>query len=103
VVRAEDVVGRWGGEEFVILLPQADQNDGVIVAEHLRAAVAAHRFLEAGVPWPQTVTIGGIAMRNPKGLSITRLLEAVDACLYRAKDLGRNRALLERWEAEDRR
>jgi diguanylate cyclase (GGDEF)-like protein len=102
LLRTTDTVGRWGGEEFIILLPRTGYRDGVAVAECLRAAIAAHPFAGGRVPLPQTVTIGGIAVRHLDSVSMEGLLDAVDACLYRAKDAGRNRAHLSKWDGARR-
>jgi diguanylate cyclase (GGDEF)-like protein len=97
-----DTVGRWGGEEFIILLPRTSYRSGIAAAECLRAAIAAHPFAGNCVPLPQTVTIGGVAIRRRSPVSVEGLLDAVDRYLYRAKDAGRNRAHLAKWDREDR-
>jgi two-component system cell cycle response regulator len=82
--RFEDVVGRWGGEEFVVLAPYTDVAAGTALAERLRAAVAAET---GGV----TVSVGGAASGAP---TVTDLLVTADANLYAAKDSGRNRVVV---------
>jgi diguanylate cyclase (GGDEF)-like protein/PAS domain S-box-containing protein len=92
-VRAEDVVCRFGGEEFVIILPTAD-----LAAAHGRAEKICSnlRFLEVvhqGQP-VGTVTVSvGVAAIPEHGATPQRLLEAADAALYRAKREGRNRVM----------
>ena len=98
-VRDDDVVGRFGGEEFVVLLRGVDVDDdrahAEAVAERIRRRVAE---LGVEVPGPTgtivvadfTVSIGG-AMYPPDGADLVGLLEAADAAMYQAKNTGRNR------------
>jgi two-component system cell cycle response regulator len=78
-VRTEDIVGRWGGEEFIVVAPHTSPEAARVLAERLRLAVAAAT--------PVTVSIGG-ACTPAAG---DRLLEVADANLYAAKEAGRNR------------
>lgn len=86
-VRAVDLVGRWGGEEFVVGLPGASEERGLRVAERLRAAVAAIEGAE-GRP-PVTISVGLATLRE--GESLHSVLERADRALYQAKERGRNR------------
>ncbi|MDN5861520.1 MAG: GGDEF domain-containing protein, partial [Pseudonocardia sp.] len=98
-VRTEDVIGRFGGEEFVVLLGDVDADGGYAraeaAAERIRRRVAG---LRVGVPGPAgtnavvdlTVSIGG-ALYPGDGADLVRLLEAADAAMYQAKNTGRNR------------
>jgi len=86
--RKDDFVFRWGGEEFVILLPRTQLDVAMQVAETIRAAVA--RIAIAGLP-RFTVSIG-VARHNPDE-SIDELFKRVDDALYRAKNDGRNKVL----------
>ncbi len=97
-VRDEDLVGRFGGEEFVVLLKGADGDDprsgARAVAERIRERIAALRIAVAG---PQetaiveglTVSIGG-ATTSRDGTDLATLLEIADAAMYEAKRAGRN-------------
>jgi two-component system, cell cycle response regulator len=87
-VRTVDLVGRWGGEEFLIVLPEASEAGARVVAERLRAAVAALPLPEGG---PARVTMSAGAATWQPNESAEQLLERADAALYRAKDRGRNR------------
>lgn len=85
-VRVSDVVGRIGGEEFAILLPDTPVEGGVILAERLRQAVAAARD---GVP-PFTVSLG-VAAGAAGDQGFEEVLKRADQALYRAKRAGRDR------------
>jgi diguanylate cyclase (GGDEF)-like protein len=91
-VRASDVVGRFGGEEFVVVLPGAGSREALRIAERLRA-----RIRELGVAGtddrPLSVSIG-VACAPLDGIALDDLLLAADAALYRAKECGRDRVLL---------
>jgi diguanylate cyclase (GGDEF)-like protein len=87
-VRLEDVVGRWGGEEFVVILDSASAVDAGLVAERLRLRIAAEPVaVEPAGEVPVTVSIG-CAVGPEDG---EELLHHADAALYRAKAGGRNR------------
>ncbi len=84
------LVGRYGGEEFVLLIADATGEAGVMLAEHLRAAIAA--TARAGERESVAVTVSiGIAQYPGDGEEMEALLRAADEALYRAKAAGRNR------------
>jgi diguanylate cyclase (GGDEF)-like protein len=89
-VRKIDVVCRYGGEEFVILLPQTAPEQAFHVAEKLRRAVEEWQF--PGVPRVLTVS-GGVAVYPDHGDTRDELVKAADAALYAAKEAGRNQIL----------
>jgi diguanylate cyclase (GGDEF)-like protein len=86
--RTSDIVGRFGGEEFVALLP-GNLADAKIVAERVRKAFEAAGVTVAGCDLNATVSIG--AASGQPGTDIVALLAAADSALYRAKANGRNR------------
>jgi two-component system cell cycle response regulator len=87
--RVEDVVGRWGGEEFIVILPHCGLDGAVVVSERIRKAVAASPVRsDDGVVIPVTVSIGCT------GGADDRLIERADAALYAAKHAGRNRTVV---------
>jgi diguanylate cyclase (GGDEF)-like protein len=88
VVRSSDFVGRYGGEEFLLLLPGADKPGAVQVAEAIRAAIAAIRV--AGIDRPITASCGVAVLPEDAGDAVT-LFRAADRALYVAKSEGRNR------------
>jgi diguanylate cyclase (GGDEF)-like protein len=85
-VRSSDVVGRWGGEEFMIVCPQAPLAPAARLAERLRRKVEAHRFAVVG---SKTCSFGVAELRPDE--TTTALIGRADAALYRAKQGGRNR------------
>ncbi|WP_290650461.1 sensor domain-containing diguanylate cyclase, partial [Aquisalimonas sp.] len=92
VTRAEDLICRYGGEEFAIILPLADADAAALVAERIRAAVEAAAIpqtREAGCPIV-TMSIGCATATGPN-VEPASLLARADAGVYRAKRLGRNR------------
>ena len=94
-LRAYDLAGRFGGEEFAILLPQAREMDALNVAERLRAHVAAMSIPvddkdESGQVIRLTISVG-VAALNGESRELTDMLAAADAALYHAKETGRNK------------
>jgi len=87
-LRASDFAARFGGEEFILLLPDTDREGAVTVAEKLREAIAAVEV--AGVSRPITATLGVAALPEDAD-EPTTLLRAADRALYLAKSRGRNR------------
>lgn len=91
-MRQSALAARWGGEEFLVILPETDAEGALKVAERLRGAVA-HVRLEETPATPVTVSIG-IAIFPEHGGDDRELLASADRALYRAKNAGRNRAEL---------
>ncbi|MES2316574.1 MAG: sensor domain-containing diguanylate cyclase [Pseudomonadota bacterium] len=98
-LRLSDALGRFGGEEFVVLLIDAELDSAVMVAERIRASIANTEFtLASGVTLPVSVSIGVAALDDfdrehaIDGVA-QELVAHADAALYRAKESGRNRVL----------
>lgn len=95
VSRASDTVARYGGDEFIVILPKASEQDARAFAERLLLAVRGHVFCERSLKLRRTCTIGIAGMRTPKPpVSSGELIERADAALYEAKRAGRNRYAL---------
>lgn len=93
--RAYDHVGRWGGEEFLMLLPNTDLNEAGKVAERLRKSVAAARLpLPRGGDLIFTISIGVSSTSGPGAWTLEGLVQQADEALYHAKETGRNRVCL---------
>jgi diguanylate cyclase (GGDEF)-like protein len=88
-VRQGDLVTRWGGEEFLLLLDGLDGAAAVAAAERLRAAVARTPVPAGGTAIPVTASIG-LASSTQAGWELDALLRRADAAVYRAKAAGRN-------------
>ena len=87
--RASDAVGRLGGEEFAVLLPETDQAQAAIVAERIRESIAGHVLSVHDVQFKLTISVG-IAAATASMSGIDALLRAADQALYQAKSDGRN-------------
>jgi diguanylate cyclase (GGDEF)-like protein len=89
--RVYDLVGRWGGEEFIVALPSTDEDRALIVAERLRAAIANLKVTNNdGTAVPLSASIGA-AQLEPNAESLDQLVDRADRAMYRAKVGGRNR------------
>lgn len=88
-LRPFDLLVRYGGEEFALLLPDTDAEKAGIVAERLRALVAGSKIQHDTVSFQVTISIGIALARDERTLET--LLGEADRALYRAKELGRNR------------
>ena len=88
-VRAQDLLGRWGGEEFLLVCPATDLPQALAIAEKLRALVTTHDFDGLRI----TASFGVAALDAERPLE--QLFAAADAALYRAKAEGRNRVVAE--------
>jgi diguanylate cyclase (GGDEF)-like protein len=89
-VRVEDVVGRWGGEEFLVLAPHTDVKAAEVLAERLREVVAGTRVTTPAGEVEVTISIGGATATAP-GAGSDAVLRVADTELYAAKAAGRNR------------
>lgn len=88
-LRGHDLCARWGGEEFLILLTQTDQEQAQVVAEKLRLLVASNRLLLMDQDIHLTLSLG-VAEHRP-GASAEVSIQTADTALYAAKRAGRNR------------
>ena len=93
VVRSADLLVRWGGEEFLLLLPETDRAAAIITAERVRTSVAGRPFeLEGNMRVDQTVSLGVATWDREE--DIDALLARADTAVYAAKDAGRDRVCI---------
>jgi len=94
LLREYDLAGRFGGEEFALLLPHTRATDAFRIAERVRGSIAGLRIIAPGVTGGErvtvTVSIGVAALDGGDTRTLTDLLAAADAALYRAKGSGRD-------------
>ena len=89
-MRSNDLLGRFGGEEFVLLLPGLNAGDAQEVAERIRTAICSHAEPISDQAVVLSVSLG-VASTDIYGHDYTALVAAADSALYRAKAMGRNR------------
>jgi len=90
-IRQEDLLGRYGGEEFILLLPRIGPQAARECFERVRVAVADHEFRTEETRIPVTVSIGACTLKGQGIHELAELIDAADRALYRAKQGGRNR------------
>ncbi|MDX1450972.1 MAG: diguanylate cyclase [Oleiphilaceae bacterium] len=89
-IRPYDQLGRYGGEEFVLVMPLSDNADALKLAERIRESVASHSFI-IGNSSPLTLTVSiGLAEKSDDDVSPNDTLKRADLAVYRAKKKGRN-------------
>jgi two-component system, cell cycle response regulator len=93
-IRASDTFGRYGGEEFMLILPETTPEDAVALAEELRALVMQEPLRIAGAQTVKATISIGIAGGRGSELQLDMLVDRADAAMYAAKQLGRNRTYL---------
>jgi diguanylate cyclase (GGDEF)-like protein len=89
IVRETDVVGRYGGDEFVIVLPETPLNGAMIIAERIRKKVEEFEFVAQNLSIRLTVSLG-VASCPKHTLTAEGLIKKADAAMYRAKELSKN-------------
>ena len=89
-LRSYDAIGRYGGEEFLVVLPSSDESQAQRLAERIRVAICSEPFRFHHVDLTVTVSQGAITWTNPDSIPIERLIQAADQALYSVKHGGRN-------------
>ncbi|MCE5263366.1 MAG: diguanylate cyclase [Deltaproteobacteria bacterium] len=89
LIRGQDLLARWGGEEFIILLPETPLAGGMIVAEKIRRRVAGEPFAVSGAALHVTLSIGVATLAGDQ--QAEEMIKSADMALYAAKQNGRNR------------
>jgi diguanylate cyclase (GGDEF)-like protein len=101
-VRSDDVFGRFGGEEFLLILPGRSAGEAEMTAKKLLHLVRGHRFAGGGgQPLGKITVSGGVAVFPHHAEDRSGLLQAADRALYRAKERGRDQVLMARDPAEE--
>lgn len=94
-IRNIDLASRYGGEEFVLVLPETGKEEAGVVAEKLRSQIESHVILdEGGQPRGRVTISAGVAAYPDDAADLAGLLRAADRRLYRAKEQGRNRVVI---------
>jgi len=94
-IREQDVAARWGGEEFILLLPETSLQEAAALAERLRHAIADIRLDRAGASLAITASLG-VAQRDRHHVSLDALISTADKYLYQSKETGRNKVSYDR-------
>jgi len=89
-MRVVDVVGRYGGEEILILMPETDNQSALVAAERLRKEVQELQIEADGEIVSVTVSIGVAVMARTRGFTLEMLISRADKALFRSKSAGRN-------------
>jgi diguanylate cyclase (GGDEF)-like protein len=89
-VRSYDMVGRFGGEEFLVILNKCDPCSALTRAENLRAAISKKPFQTRSGPLDITISVGVALSTHFKNKTLDEILAATDAAMYAAKSAGRN-------------
>jgi len=93
-IRESDTLARWGGEEFIVIAPETGEEEGCLIAERIRTAVANHHFPNADQQPLGVVSLSiGVASRSEGMEAPDKLLRRADDAVYDAKDRGRNRTI----------
>jgi len=99
-VRSYDMVGRYGGEEFLVALNRCDPRSAVARADNLRAVISGKPILARGKTLQVTVSIGLALSSDYRGCDIDGIIRNADSALYAAKAAGRNRVRIARPDGE---
>ncbi|WCL54469.1 diguanylate cyclase [Gimibacter soli] len=92
LLRSTDILGRIGGEEFAVLMPETGATQAEVLAERLRFSIErANMTSEHGLPLQVTISIGIASFPDNSAANVDELLSVADKALYRAKQSGRNR------------
>ena len=92
-LRTIDSFCRWGGEEFVALLPQTDLESAILVAERVRRTVEAHTFALPDTRTARLTVSIGVSDATGPGIDISEQIRQADDAMYKAKQQGRNRVI----------
>ncbi|MDD5021436.1 MAG: GGDEF domain-containing protein [Endomicrobiaceae bacterium] len=91
-VRPGDIIGRYGGEEFIVILPMALKKQAIEIAEKIRKNIQTYKFIENNISFSATISIG--VTKYTENLNEDNLISIADNALYQAKKEGRNKVVL---------
>ncbi|MBN2311229.1 MAG: diguanylate cyclase, partial [Candidatus Hydrogenedentes bacterium] len=94
VCRDYDIVGRYGGEEFVCITPGSQGEDAAAAAERFRNAVGETPIAAEGAELDVTISVGGVWLAGDTPCDVDEVMKAADTLLYQAKEEGRNRSVV---------
>ena len=97
LLRKYDFIARWGGEEFLTMLPETGLDGATVVAERMRKAVESLKIIYGDTLIPVTITIG-ISLFDAR-LGVDRSIQLADQALYKGKNNGRNQVII--WDPKD--
>ena len=89
-LRSYDAIGRYGGEEFLVVMPNSEDSQAFQLAERIRLAVSSEPFRLPQVDLTITVSQGVVTWMKPESVPIEQLIQAADRALYSVKNSGRN-------------
>jgi len=92
VARKSDILARYAGDEFMVILPNTTRADGLVLAERLRAEMERSPLMVDGAPVTATISLG-VASMPQSGRSVDSLVRAADAAMYEAKRQGKNKVV----------
>lgn len=91
-IRTYDVIGRYGGEEFLIILPDTDAEETTLFAERIRTVIKVNQAIKSLLSHSDAVSVSlGTTCMRESDSHIDELLKRADDCLYRAKTSGKDR------------
>jgi diguanylate cyclase (GGDEF)-like protein len=90
-IRGADIFGRFGGEEFLIVLPETSVDGAVFLVERIRKSIEEHPFVINDLPVSLTISVGVAGFVQGKDQIIDNLIDRADQALYQAKNDGKNR------------
>jgi len=102
-LRSYDVIGRYGGEEFLVVLPNSEETQALQLAQRIRLAISSESFGVQPVDLLITISQGVVTWTEPDPIPVERLIQAADRALYEVKHNGRNGVehVQFHWQAEN--